>query len=218
MEEEGLQCELDKRLRRASELYQQAATATALCRLAFCYWGGVGVEENHLEKKRLFVQAAKMGSLVAQAKACQEGWGGQAKDEARAFQLVTESISRGEDVLHAVNFLGVMYSEGRGVERNHRRAAELYAEAAEKGLPLALNNLAFCYENGAGVAVDYARAMELYMRSGLPLGVSSLGEMYEYGRGVPCNVKRSFALYSDAAKEGCLNAQYSLACACPAAV
>ncbi len=63
---------------------------------------------------------------------------------------------------YAQYFLGRMYEEGRGVERNPETAAKWYRKAAEKGVPDAQFRLAGCYERGAGVPQDMEYAYGWY--------------------------------------------------------
>ena len=54
--------------------------------------------------------------------------------------------------------LGLCYFLGKGVPQDHTKAAELFKEAAERGLPGAAQNLSLCYANGTGVPQDPSKA------------------------------------------------------------
>ena len=58
-----------------------------------------------------------------------------------------------------------MYSEGRGVTKDDKAAAEWFRKGAEHGNPLAESNLAWCYENGRGVPKDLATAIAWYKKA-----------------------------------------------------
>jgi hypothetical protein len=60
---------------------------------------------------------------------------------------------------------GERYYFGRGVRRNHARAAEAYRRAAEDGLAEAQYRLGRLYEFGQGVRRDKAQAMLWYRRA-----------------------------------------------------
>ncbi|MCM1261549.1 MAG: sel1 repeat family protein [Butyrivibrio sp.] len=59
-------------------------------------------------------------------------------------------------------YLGLMYDDGKGVERNPAQAAEWYRKAAEQGIAAAQSNLGAMYETGDGVQTDYALAKKWY--------------------------------------------------------
>lgn len=87
----------------------------------------------------------------------------------------------GGDAL-AMNHLGVMYEEGRGVAQNDAEAVRWYRKGAAGGNALAMNNLGFMYEEGRGVAQDYAEALRWYLKAaarGDELAVSQLKRLGE---------------------------------------
>lgn len=51
-----------------------------------------------------------------------------------------------------------MYSEGKGVEQNHRKAVSWYRQSAEIGDRYAMTQLASAYREGKGVQKDIERA------------------------------------------------------------
>ena len=57
-----------------------------------------------------------------------------------------------------LNNLGVMYSQGLGVQLNHAQAVKWYTCSAEQGYRSAQQNLARKYIAGIGVAQDYILA------------------------------------------------------------
>jgi TPR repeat protein len=60
----------------------------------------------------------------------------------------------------ALNNIGVMYFNGRGVEQNFKKAFDYYQKAAELDNPTAQYNLGCLYRDGKGVAVDKKQAMK----------------------------------------------------------
>ena len=62
--------------------------------------------------------------------------------------------------------LGVMYSEGLGVEQSIEKAAEWYRRAAEQGNADAQVVLGCCYEFGDGLPIDFKKAALWYGRAG----------------------------------------------------
>ena len=67
-----------------------------------------------------------------------------------------------QDNKSALFDLGYIYYSGNGVEKDYKKAIELYSKAASLGHMQAYNNLGFCYENGFGVPVDLKKAIEFY--------------------------------------------------------
>ena len=59
----------------------------------------------------------------------------------------------------------LVYLQGMGVEKDLRKAAGYFSEAAERGEPQAMNNLGVMYLNGEGVQKDEKAAEELLRKS-----------------------------------------------------
>ena len=92
--------------------------------------------------------------------------------------------------------------EGIGVERDCKKAVELYTEAATES-PLAMNGLARCYHMGKYVKKDYAMSMKLFKQAadrGLPIGIANVGYCYFYGQGAPRDVKKAVEHFRRAAE------------------
>lgn len=71
----------------------------------------------------------------------------------------------------AANRLGYFVQNGLGVKLDRRRAASLYALAAERKSKLAIYNLGVCYAEGIGLAFSYQKATRL-LEMALEQGVS----------------------------------------------
>jgi hypothetical protein len=61
--------------------------------------------------------------------------------------------------------LGIMYLEGKGVEKNEKKAVDYFQKAAEQGHADAQLNLAVSYENGEGIAKDMTKAIIWYCKA-----------------------------------------------------
>ena len=61
--------------------------------------------------------------------------------------------------------LGWMYKEGKGLERNYRKAVELSKKACELKEGLGCNNLGVMYYYGYGVEEDQRKAGELFKKA-----------------------------------------------------
>lgn len=62
----------------------------------------------------------------------------------------------------ALNNLGVLHYQGKGVPQDYQLAVEYFEAAAEEGNANAFNNLGICYEEGHGTPRDLARAAKCY--------------------------------------------------------
>lgn len=58
--------------------------------------------------------------------------------------------------------LGLMYTQGQGVQKNRAQARVLFIQAAEGGEPFAQTNLGHLYERGLGVPKDLVQAYKWY--------------------------------------------------------
>ena len=65
----------------------------------------------------------------------------------------------------AQNNLGILYLNGKGVERNVSEAFKLFESAARQGDGWGLNNLGGMYEMGWGVAKDRSKAATYYKQA-----------------------------------------------------
>jgi len=105
--------------------------------------------------------------------------------------------------LAAMRNIGLMYRNGRGVEKDAAKAFSWYARAAELGFDRAQANVASMYMKGEGVQQDYVKAAEWFTRAaqqGHVISQYNLGLMYELGRGVERSQSKALAWYNLAAE------------------
>lgn len=103
----------------------------------------------------------------------------------RAY-LLAKSLVR-TNYVPASNLLGVMTSNGEGVERDQRAAELLFRTAMNQGDKGAIINLARMMELGLGRVKNESEAARLYHRGaeqGLGRAARNLGILYRDGRGV----------------------------------
>jgi len=62
--------------------------------------------------------------------------------------------------------LGLLYSGGKGIDKDYEEAAKWYRMAADKGLPEAQFNLAVLYQNGQGLLESKLAAADWYYKAG----------------------------------------------------
>ncbi|MBM3803542.1 MAG: sel1 repeat family protein [Acidimicrobiia bacterium] len=85
-------------------------------------------------------------------------------------------------------YLGMMYSRGRGVQRDDTEAVKWILRSAEQGNVSAQTMLGMRYVSGRGVPQNDDEAVKWFRaatRRGHPPAQHNLGIMYEQGRGVP---------------------------------
>ncbi|MCL2149104.1 MAG: sel1 repeat family protein [Methanomassiliicoccaceae archaeon] len=102
-------------------------------------------------------------------------------------------------------FLGIAYRDGVGVDRDYKRAAELFRESARQGNAEARNSLAHIYQEGLGVDKDPVKAFKLYKNAASAGNVNAqyqTGACYEAGNGVKTDLKKAAEWYTMAAEQG----------------
>lgn len=113
---------------------------------------------------RAHVGAAPGGGASAGQSALAAGQRAYAQtDFAGAFKRFHEAAAQGN--ADAQYYLGVMYADGQGTQRNYPEAVRWYEKAAAQNHPDALYALARLYVTGLGVEADASRAVELYGRA-----------------------------------------------------
>ena len=101
--------------------------------------------------------------------------------------------------------LGVMYYNGRGVERNFIEAAKWFRRAAERGVAEAQSSLGYMYQKGEGITQDYAQSTRWYRKAaeqGFGWAQYSLGAAYAAGEGVGQDMAEGARWYRRAAAHG----------------
>ncbi|MEE8515990.1 MAG: tetratricopeptide repeat protein, partial [Alphaproteobacteria bacterium] len=97
------------------------------------------------------------------------------------------------------------FKTGQGVKQDHVKAANWFAQAADKGLAEAQLNLALAYFEGKGVAKDDVQAVKWFAKAaiqGHPTAQYGLALMINTGRGVPYNLVEALTWYKLAASKG----------------
>ncbi len=109
--------------------------------------------------------------------------------------------------------LGIMYSLGQGVPRDHGIAARWLHIAAAQGHRGAQLSVGHSYEHGLGVPQDFAAAHRWYLAAaeqGEAKAQNNLGTMYEHGRGVAADRDLALYWYEEATRNGNRNARANL--------
>ena len=108
------------------------------------------------------------------------------KDYGKAAELWRPLAEKGDAA--AQHFLGTLYAEGKGVERNDATAFLWFQRAANQGNADAQYNVGASFAAGTGVAKSDAAAAKWFQRAanqGMVFAQLNLGLLYAAGVGVP---------------------------------
>ena len=122
-----------------------------------------------------------------------------------------------EERSEAMCSLGSRYERGSNLERNIRRAFQLYRLAAIQGCLPALCHLGRFCGQGIGIKSNVRMAFQLYRVAadrGYAPAQFCLGRMYDYGIGVKKNYPEAEQLYRLAAEQGYAPGQSALGFLC----
>jgi TPR repeat protein len=126
----------------------------------------------------------------------------QADDEAAASRIRKAAEQGNAD---AQNELGLLYSEGRGVDQSFVQAKQWFEKAAEQGHAGAQVNLGTLYLLGNGAPQSDQMALAWFRRAAEKedaLAFAKLGYMYAYGRGVVQDYIKAHMWYNLSAARG----------------
>lgn len=130
-----------------------------------------------------------------------------AGDYAKAYQIWS---SIDDDDLAAMRNVALMRRKGLGTPKDPKGAEDMYARAAEGGLPTAQADLADMLIKGEAGPPDPERALPLLEAAAAanhPIAQFELGQFYEAGELVPKNITVARRLYAAAASHGMKEAQ-----------
>lgn len=123
---------------------------------------------------------------------------GYDEKSAQAYQKAVDQGSA-----YAANNLAIAYLDGRGVEKDAKKALALYQKAADQGDEVAMYNLGFYYFKMAETP-DYALAAKWYERSietqTNSCALNDLGILYAAGKGVKQNTEKAENLLREAGR------------------
>ena len=121
-------------------------------------------------------------------------------------QLATEGNAE------AMNGLGLIYSQGLGVEPNETLALDWFAKAGLAGYPKAFFNLGLLYKNGVGSTKDLPKALDYFQKAaqnGYKEAYYSWAMMHKKGSGTKQNETLAFEIFKEGADKGIGNCLYA---------
>ena len=139
--------------------------APAQYEIGTMYAAGQGVQQDNTQAVAWYQKAAAQGNTDAQKvlNTMQANMTGNNERPVRgaggqdAVQAVRRAAAQG--LAQAQYNLGLMYAEGRGVQRDDVQAVAWYQKAAAQGFAQAQNNLGLMYAEGRGVQRDDVQAV-----------------------------------------------------------
>lgn len=168
---------LDRNSGKACENYRKATAsgnAYALWRLSKCV-----VKENPTRARELIALSANAGNPEAQ-QVLAEIWLTSGEPHQRKDSLKLLEQAESQDRKSATLLLAALYETGTVVEKDIRKAADMYLSVAKLGNPVAQNNLGALYQREG----DFAQAGEWYRKaaeSGLPVAQLNYGLLFTGG-------------------------------------
>lgn len=166
------------------------------------YETGDGVDKNMKKAIEYYESAAAKGYSPAQSKLgyiykTEEGF----KNPERSIYW-NDKAAQGDDMRALCN-LGISYEFGNGVEKNEKKAFELYRRSARLGYDRGMYNLAYCYMRGFGTNEDHWQAAHYFEKAaqkGHVEAMYNIGVMYLNGDGVNKDCKRAAEWFYKAAQ------------------
>ncbi|EMX6285300.1 tetratricopeptide repeat protein [Providencia sp. PROV257] len=150
---------------RAKELFESAVnishSSNAMMSLGDLYFDGYGVEQNMELAEKWYKEAIQMGNDTAITRLATLY--GEMSDYKKAMELYNIAILK-EDP-EAMNYMGLLYKHGLGVEIDYQKSVNFFEKAARYNSITGLIDLGLMYEEGLGVKQSYAKAIELYEKA-----------------------------------------------------
>ncbi|HBO37962.1 MAG TPA: hypothetical protein DD638_04815 [Pasteurellaceae bacterium] len=203
-----------------STLQQDPTNYIAKYYLAQLYLDGLGVKQDVPKALILFKEAAQSGDKNAPVTLGQlytnddnDTSYGIKKDVAEGIKWYQKGVDNGSSL--AMVDLAYHYYSGEGVDKDLKKAFDLYTKASEEDHEeSATYMVAYMYQYGEGVDKNLKKAFDLYSQlaeEGYSPAQNNLGYMYMNGESVPQDLKLAFEWYSKSAEQENPTALYNLA-------
>jgi len=119
-------------------------------------------------------------------------------------------LAANEGNIEPQKWLAFMYTKGKGVQQDYKKAFFWRQKAAESGDANSEYHLGRFYQLGNGIEQDFAKARHWYEKScrqGDMNGLYAMGNLYRKGLGIEVDPVKAYGWYSLAAERGLLLAQ-----------
>lgn len=149
--------------------------------------------------------------LVASTCAFADTAKGEAAIEAKDYQTALKEFRKTPNDPLAMAWIGYMYQEGFGLQKNEKTAFSWLERAANAGDPWGASRLSDYYAQGIATKQDLLTAFKwknIAVERGQTTALCELGRMYRYGKGVEKDSVKAIELYNkgvDAEDVGCMD-------------
>lgn len=178
--------------------------------LAQMYEKGLGVKKDFAKAIILYKKTSDLGSVIGMSRIGVYYYNKATYPD--ALRLLKKAHKKG--VAEASSYLGMMYLQGKGVEKNAKKGIKLILRAANKGDvngQYLMGSLFF--ERKFGM-VNYNKAQEWFTKAGKQGNEKAqfnLAQIYYYGKGCKIDYPKAFRWYQKSAEQGNKLSQYRLA-------
>ena len=185
-----------------------------------CLSSGEGVAKNPEMAIKYLEEAARDDYKEAVFHLAVEHMSGKILKDAdpkTAIELFEKVISLGEQdttTFAAQRHLGVIYSQGLGVDKDCKKAISYIESAAEHGDSSAILMAALAHDKGGWADLNYEKSYQYYAQlaeKNNVFAINGLAIMYEQGNGVSKDLKKAAELYEKSAALGDARAMTNLA-------
>ena len=137
--------------------------ASDLYGLALCYMNGTGKRQDRADS--LLYEAADLGYVDAQTLLSTMSLKEILNTDCRDDMILWFNEYAKKDWTVAQYYLGLLYYNGIGVEKDYGHAVYWFYKAAKNGCAEAKLDLSYCYFNGVGVKTNFGRGEKWYSRA-----------------------------------------------------
>ncbi len=133
------------------------------------------------------------------------------EDYAQAVDYFQKGAEAGDP--YCMEYLGICYFWGRGVDTDIQKSAFYTEKAAKAGIESAMYDMGLNYERGYGVSQNIEKALywlEKAAEKEYPTAFVELGDLYFVGEYVEKDLEKSFHYYNKGAELGDINSKYLL--------
>lgn len=113
----------------------------------------------------------------------------------------------------AMNALGIVYRQGKGVKKDYTKAFEWFRKSSESSYPSAWSNLGLMYKYGTGTELNYEKAFACFEQAaklGTPAGYYAQGYMLYKGLGCTQDYGRAVQLFRKGIAKNSTSCMYFL--------
>lgn len=191
----------NKRIVKLLDKYAADGDLFANSFLARVYQKGIGVKKNLEMAVPYLTVVADSGNVMAQRDLgvlllnC--------KQPKKAYGWFEKAAGQGN--INSIFYVGRLLLEGKGVEQDKRKGAELVLQTANEGFPQGMLLAGRCYFNGDGLAKNPETAVKWFKKAAgknVTNAMWALATCYREGTGTPVDYDRALTWYAASVANG----------------